>query len=295
MSALKISIIILTYNRNDFVLNSVNSVLNQTFPEFELLIIDDGSSDETLINLARIKDPRVTILDLEHSGHIAKLRNTGLQSTSGKYIAFLDSDDQWDKDHLSTQVNLIEADDSLGFVSSDMEVYAERDMIFRGVYGSATSGSSKGNFFQKVMSGQMILPAASTLLFRRKCLKTTGHWNEKFITGDFEFSCRLAYHFNGIRCTDLPAKIYRHSANHSDLWESHYYREVISTLQQFYDSRMISRILYTERCYNIHYQMGMKYWQRKKRLNAIKEFLSSYRMKPVHFKTIIQNVHRLFN
>jgi glycosyltransferase involved in cell wall biosynthesis len=295
MFAPKVSVIILTYNRNDFILKSVRSVLNQTFRDFELLIIDDGSSDQTLTNIARIEDSRVTVLDLEHSGHISKLRNSGLQRTSGEYIAFLDSDDQWDKDHLATQINLIEGDDSLDYVSSDMEVYEDQELIFRGVYGSATTGSFRGNFFHKVMSGQLILPAASTLLFRRACLKTSNLLNEKFVTGDFAFSCRLAYHFDGIRCTDPPARICRHSNNHSDLWEFQYYREVISTLYQFYESGWISRDLYKERCFEIHYKIGIKYWQQKKHFNAIKEFLSSYRMRPVQLRTIVLNMCRLFN
>jgi glycosyltransferase involved in cell wall biosynthesis len=289
----KVSVIILTYNRNDMVLKSVGSVLNQTFRDYELLVLDDGSTDDTLSNLARIRDPRLTVLVLEHSGHISNLRNTGLQSTSGKYIAFLDSDDHWVNDHLHTQVNILEKDETLGFVTSDISVYNDQNVIFQGIYGSATSGILKGNFFQKVMSGQLIVPAASALLFRRECLKTTGLIDEKFVTGDFEFSCRLAYHFNGIRCIDPLVSIYRHSENHSDLWELHHYREVLITLNQFYISRKISKDLYKERSFEIHYKMGLKYWQRKKHFNAIKEFLISYRLKPVHWRIIIKNVRKL--
>jgi glycosyltransferase involved in cell wall biosynthesis len=289
----KVSVIILTYNRVDMIQKCVKSVLGQTFRDYQILIIDDGSTDDTRLSLSGIKDPRLTVKEVKHSGHISKLRNLGIQNTSGKFIAFLDSDDQWDKDHLYTQVNFLEKDGTQGFVSSDIEVYDDRDLLFKGAYGSAVSGLLKGNFFQKVISGQIILPTASALLFRRDCLKRTGLLNEKFLTGDFEFLCRLVYHFKGTRCFDPPVRINRHSDNHSDIWESECFREVLLTLSQFYEDNKISKDMYKKRCFELHYKLASKYWQRQKYIRALSEYFRSFKFKPVNGRTIIRNIRRL--
>jgi glycosyltransferase involved in cell wall biosynthesis len=268
MSNPKISVIILTYNRVDML-------------------------HDTLLSLGKIQDPRLTVIDFKHCGHISKLRNIGIQNSSGKYIAFLDSDDQWDKDHLHRQMSLLESDRTFGFVSSDIEVYSDNDLLFKGVYGSNSSGFLHGDFLQGVLSGQIILPASSALLFRRDCLKRCGLFNEKFVTGDFEFLSRLAYHFKGIRCNDPRVRINRHSDNHSDLWELENYREVLFTLDQFYKMKKISRVIYQERCFEFHYKLGFKYWKKHKYLIALSELFRSFIFKPANGKTIKKNIRKL--
>jgi glycosyltransferase involved in cell wall biosynthesis len=293
MSDPKVSVIILTYNRVDLLQKCVKSVLDQTFLDYQILIIDDGSTDDTLLYLEKIQDPELTVINVKHSCHISKLRNIGIQNSSGKYIAFLDSDDLWEKDHLLRQVSLLESDRTLAFVSSDIEVYRKNDLLFKGVYGSNSSGFLRGDFSQGVLSGQIILPASSSLLFRRDCLKKCGLFNEKFATGDFEFISRLVYHFKGVRCTNPRVRISRHSDNRSDLWELENFKEVIFTLHRFYKMKKISKFIYQERCSEFHYKLGFKYWQKKDYLSAMKEFIITFKFKPANGKTIIKNVRRL--
>jgi glycosyltransferase involved in cell wall biosynthesis len=88
-----ISVIIPTYNRPDMVIEAVDSVLNQNFPDMELIVVDDGSTDETLDRLDAYGS-RVTLLSQANKG-VSAARNYGVSKSSGRYVAFLDSDDFW--------------------------------------------------------------------------------------------------------------------------------------------------------------------------------------------------------
>lgn len=88
-----VSIILPTYNRADTIVRAINSVIAQTYQDWELLIVDDGSTDGTA-DLVRVIDPRIRVLQQENAG-VYVARNTGLQAGRGEYFAFLDSDDEW--------------------------------------------------------------------------------------------------------------------------------------------------------------------------------------------------------
>ncbi len=98
---LKFSIVIPTYNRVEFILLAVRSVLNQDYSDFEVIIVDDGSTDKTPDVIATISDPRVKYFRIENSERGAA-RNTGVRHAKGDYVTFLDSDDQLYTDYLST-------------------------------------------------------------------------------------------------------------------------------------------------------------------------------------------------
>lgn len=88
-----VSIVIPTFNSAAFVGETINSVLNQSFGDFELIIVDDGSSDNTLNVCRQFDDPRISIIEHKNNQGCSAARNTGLRCASGKYIYFLDSDD----------------------------------------------------------------------------------------------------------------------------------------------------------------------------------------------------------
>ena len=99
-----ISIIMPTYNRKNIILNSINSVLNQTYPYFELIIIDDGSTDDTISLLNSIEDDRVKIFRNDENKGPSYSRNIGLKHAKGEIIMYLDSDNEWDSEYIKTMV-----------------------------------------------------------------------------------------------------------------------------------------------------------------------------------------------
>ena len=91
-----ISVVIPTYNRADIISKSIESVLNQTYRNIELIIVDDGSTDDTVKSLENIKDKRLRILQLEKNSGMCAARNAGANVAKGAYIAVQDSDVIWD-------------------------------------------------------------------------------------------------------------------------------------------------------------------------------------------------------
>ncbi|WP_438727065.1 glycosyltransferase family 2 protein [Parasphingorhabdus sp. DH2-15] len=95
----KISVVMPVYNVERYVAEAVQSVLDQSFEEFELIIVDDGGQDDSIAICSAFKDPRIRIISQRNRG-LAGARNTGILESWGRYVAFLDSDDSWMKDKL---------------------------------------------------------------------------------------------------------------------------------------------------------------------------------------------------
>src|SRR6266571_6783008 len=91
-----ISIIIPTFNREQYLREAVQSVLAQTYDRWELLIVDDGSTDGTRAYLDTLTDRRIRSVSRNHCGNAAQVRNVAIGTVSGSHIAFLDSDDLWE-------------------------------------------------------------------------------------------------------------------------------------------------------------------------------------------------------
>ncbi len=103
-----VSIIIPNYNKEEFLSICIQSVLNQTYKNFEIIIIDNFSSDRSLDVIKKFIDPRINLFQFKNNGIIAASRNFGIKKSNGKYLAFLDSDDYWMKDKLSESVKVLE-------------------------------------------------------------------------------------------------------------------------------------------------------------------------------------------
>ncbi|WP_175403734.1 glycosyltransferase family 2 protein [Caminibacter mediatlanticus] len=100
------SVIIPLYNKEEYIKRAINSVLNQTFQQFEIIIVNDGSTDRSVEKVKEIKDSRVRLINQENQG-VSAARNRGIKEAKYDFIAFLDADDEWEKDYLKTIVTLI--------------------------------------------------------------------------------------------------------------------------------------------------------------------------------------------
>lgn len=123
------SVIIPTYNSEKFIENTIQSVLDQTFKDFELIIVDDGSKDNTrqIISEFKKKDPRIKTIITPNSGGPATPTNIGINVAQGKYLVFLDHDDSWKKDKLELLYKIYTNNDDIGFILSDVEIYDENE------------------------------------------------------------------------------------------------------------------------------------------------------------------------
>ena len=102
-----VSVVVPTFNRISYLKSALASVFEQTLSDWELLIIDDGSTDGTADYVSGLTDQRVQFLTIDHCGLPAKVRNVGIANACGQYVAFLDSDDLWVPDKLERQTDLL--------------------------------------------------------------------------------------------------------------------------------------------------------------------------------------------
>ena len=104
-----VSVVIPTYNREHLVMRAIRSVVSQTFKDWELLVVDDGSKDNTEDAVQSFGDPRIRFIKHEINKGECATRNTGIVAATGGYLAFLDSDDEWLPEKLEKQVELLDS------------------------------------------------------------------------------------------------------------------------------------------------------------------------------------------
>lgn len=100
------SIVIPLYNKTDFILATLDSVVNQTFKDYEIIVVNDGSTDDGLTKVKAIKNPKLSIHNQENKG-LSAARNLGITLASGHYVALLDADDIWESNYLESMFSLI--------------------------------------------------------------------------------------------------------------------------------------------------------------------------------------------
>jgi glycosyltransferase involved in cell wall biosynthesis len=125
-----VSVIIPAYNRASTIIRAIDSVLNQTYKIFEIIIVDDGSLDNTKQLVESIKDKRMVYIKHPRNEGGAAARNTGIKVAKGQYIAFLDSDDEWLPEKIEKQLNLFrKLDNSFGVVYTGFYVIKKNKII----------------------------------------------------------------------------------------------------------------------------------------------------------------------
>lgn len=100
------SIIIPLYNKEKSIVRTLKSILSQTIDDYEIIIVDDGSTDDSVRQVKSVQDNRIRIITQQNSG-VSVARNRGIQEAKGEFIGFIDADDEWDEDYLQTQLDLI--------------------------------------------------------------------------------------------------------------------------------------------------------------------------------------------
>ncbi|HEX8191022.1 MAG TPA: glycosyltransferase [Pyrinomonadaceae bacterium] len=186
-----VSVVIPTYNRAPLLGRSLRSVLGQSYRDFEVIVVDDGSTDGTAAVVAAFEDPRVRYVALGRNAGAAAARNVGIRLSRGKFLAFQDSDDEWLPPKLALQMAAFERGPAgLGVVYSDMQ------RILRD--GTAT-------YFEapSVLSGRLVGPTAwfyqvcnlgvQSTVIRREYLDEVNHFNEDLpALEDLEMFIRLS-------------------------------------------------------------------------------------------------------
>ncbi len=184
----KVSIIIPTYNRAKFISRALDSVFNQTYRDFEIIVIDDGSIDNTKEILDLYKN-KIKYFYQTNRGSAAA-RNRGIKESSGIYIAFLDSDDYWVSEKLEEQVKTLDSHPNVGIVYSRMLIINNKGEKI----GMKPAGVS-GRNFKELLQVWGDLPT-STIMTRRDCFEKAGLFDTSLTTmEDIDMWIRIAKYY----------------------------------------------------------------------------------------------------
>lgn len=190
-----VSIVMVNYNQEKFLKKSIDSVLMQTYRNWELIIVDDGSTDASVNIIKEYKDDRIKPIFLKENCHICIATNTGFAAVNGKYIARLDSDDIWKKEKLEKQMDFMQKNPSAKVCFTQVELIDEngenidkQELELLSLYNSRQKNREEWiRFFFFV--GNSLLP---TLLFEKELLDIVGGFKLNYCqTHDFEFLIRL--------------------------------------------------------------------------------------------------------
>lgn len=227
----KVSVIVPTYNNANYIEEALKSIMAQDYQDYEIIVIDDGSTDKTREIVQSLGD-NIKYVYQANQG-LAGARNTGVQRSKGDYITFLDGDDIWETNNLSIKVKVLEEYPLLGAVFSDFflfnkhrvisqrgmrkqyPIFSKRrktlDEIFSEVQTMQMNGLDvdiyKGNIFQSLLFGNFI--NACSILIRKTCQEDIGFFRDELRTQqDYEYWLRFSRRFE-IAFLDMSLVWYR--------------------------------------------------------------------------------------
>lgn len=199
----KMSVIMSAYNSSETIERAINSILGQTFTDFELIVLNDGSTDDTEAKVLSFTDERIKYHRLEHAG-LTKALNFGVAQAEAEFIARHDSDDWSEPERFAIQLSAFEDDEELSLVSSWHNV-VDVDGNHLGLKPTATDDSSL-----KLMMGRRNPFCHGTVVARKSSLEAVGGYNEALLfSQDYDLWLRMTA--IGMRFACVPQALYNYS------------------------------------------------------------------------------------
>lgn len=187
-----VSVIIPTYNRSDFLEKTILSVVNQTYKNIEIIVVDDGSNDNYAQEIC--SKYKKCIYLRKKNGGVSSARNYGIKKATGIYIAFLDDDDLWIETKLEEQVKILDNNSDIDCVHGPVAVIDENDNKTGVIYGASQNKIHKRSGYVFWSALGVWLVKASTPIIRNKVFKKEMFFDEELEVGeDTDFYQRMFY------------------------------------------------------------------------------------------------------
>jgi len=243
-----VSVILPTYNRAYCLGRAVDSVLTQTFRDFELIVVDDGSTDETQELLAGYTDPRLRVIRQPENKGQSAARNAGILAANGKYIAFHDSDDEWLPEKLERQVEVLDsAPPDVGVVFCDHWRFRNGERTY---YPAPNIQPEDGLVFERALDDGLKNIGTPTLLMRRACLEKSGLFDENMNRSvDLDLCIRLAKHFRFQRMPEPLMNVYMTGDSITSGGERTGIAAAEAMFEKHYSDYLRNRTLFAKRAY----------------------------------------------
>lgn len=266
-----VSVILPSYNRDHLLDRAISSVTAQTFSDFELIIVDDASTDETCAIVQAYADERIRYLRSEQRRGAAAARNLGINAASGEFIAFLDSDDEWLPEKLQLQVEAFD-----GLADDVAVVYSARQQS--GAPDPTDREKLSGDILERLLVGNFI--GTGQVLVRSECLRTVGGFDELLPSAhDWDLWIRLSesYHFRYVDEVVCVYHLQPDSISYNPAAKVLGYRSLGAKHRE-----RLSRLSASLRCEH-HYYVGLNLWRIGATTDASKHLVRSAMSSPRAF------------
>ncbi len=208
----EISIIVNCLNGEKFVKRCLKSILKQTYKNFEVIFWDNNSSDNTLLEVKKIKSKKIRIFKSKNTYKLYDARNKAISKCYGKYISFLDIDDTWEKDKLEKQLKAILSINVDLVYTNYLIVKDNAKLIFN-------KNIDNKDIIKLILIRNPI--SISTILVKKKSLNKVNNFNPNYeIIGDFDFYYKFCKNFKTSYINEPLVKYYIHGDNYSILKEN---------------------------------------------------------------------------
>ena len=274
-----VSVIIPTFNRASLIAESIQSVIDQTYKNWELIIVDDGSEDNTKAIVENFRNPKMAYCRIAHCGKLGKVRNQGMKLANGEYISFLDSDDLWRRDKLEVQLELFRKTEIM-FTFSNGKHFGNLATI-----QPPESFDFTGNLFLPLILKQQFVMYMPSLLFKKNVLNTIEMIDENLSSGgDVDFFYRMAYQFNGTFSNQRLVSIRKHGNGMSSQHKVTAHLEDINMLAKFYQQGYLTKKQHTKILAVHYYKLGLSSLLNLKPTVAIGYFVKHNKLVPINYK-----------
>jgi glycosyltransferase involved in cell wall biosynthesis len=222
----KVSVIIPVYNGERFIRYAIQSAVDQTYPNLEIIVVDDGSIDGTQ-NLVLNNFPSVSYYFQKNKG-AAAARNLGMEKSTGEYLAFLDSDDIWLPEKISRQMEQIAKNPEIKLIHTNIKIQADgqiRDTAY-------PVDHQEGRIFENLLlqTGSVV---CSTLLAKKECFEKVGNFDEELRTAeDVHLFLRLAYYYDFHFLNEALVIKVHHGTNLTSLSNIYFGSGTLSSLEK---------------------------------------------------------------
>ena len=278
-----VSVVIPTFNYGHYVCDAVDSVLSQTYENVEILVVDDGSTDDTQERLKKYDGRIVNIL--QKNAGLSAARNTGIRKAKGEFIAILDSDDIWEKEKLAEQMNVFASDEAgrIGVVSCAGECINEQGGVIETT--GYTDLNDEYKFFETLVT-KNIISGGSCAVVRKKCFDEVGLFDETLRSSeDWDMWLRIQRVVQ-IRVVSKPLVKIRVGSNNmsSEKYAARMLENEMKVLDKLSreNPKVDKRLINKGKSYRL-FCAAWAYWQGKEHTTALKHIVQSFLKYPSDF------------
>ena len=283
------SVVIPTFNHARFLKAAIDSVLAQTYDDFEIIIVNNFSTDNTLEVIEQLNDPRIQVFNFQNNGVIGAARNVGIMASQGLYVGFLDSDDTWYPNKLELIAKVIDADPEVGLLCHDQDLVRDGQPVGRAQFGPP-QGVEENLYDHLLLKGNCVSTSAAVV--ERGRLDQVGCFSEDpsiATVEDYDLWLRLSKVCRFQFIPEVLGLHQYHAAGVSANVEVHL-KATLAVLNKHFNEHQNSRQPYRKRAINwqyanVYFGAARQYHRRGSLRRTLVYYVLAIRTSPLYLRT----------